>query len=133
MEGKDILDEGLTISAPGRVTLTIVVARDGGQIDGAVLDRDGKPVAGATVVLVPEAKKRSRADLFRQFETDQHGRYQIKAVPPGEYKLFAWDDVEPGIWWDPDFLAIYEKNAEPVAIKPGAREVVKLPAMVLRE
>ena len=132
-EGKDILDEGLMISAPGKVSLAIVVARDGGQIDGVVLDGDGKPVAGATVVLVPDARKRSRADLFRQFETDQYGRYQIKNIPPGEYKLFAWDDVEPGIWWDSDFLASYEKNAALVAVKKGAREVIDLRAMNLRE
>jgi hypothetical protein len=35
----------------------------------------------------------------------------METVPPGSYKLFAWDDVEPGIWWDPDFLKNYEDKA----------------------
>jgi hypothetical protein len=41
-------------------------------------------------------------------------------VPPGEHRIFTWDDVEPGIWFDPEFLKKYEKAAEPVTI--GARQ-----------
>jgi len=125
-DGKDILDEGLTISAPAKVALEIVLARDGGQLEGVVLDKEEKPVPGATVVLIPDPKLRSHVDLFRESKTDQHGRYIIPNVRPGEYTMFAWDDVEPGAWWDPDFFKDYEKKGEPVTVKAAGHAAVRL-------
>jgi hypothetical protein len=48
----DVLRGGLTVSGAGKISLEIVLAPDGGQIDGVVLDKDDKPMAGATVILV---------------------------------------------------------------------------------
>ena len=81
-----------------------------------------KPAAGAIIVLVPEGEKRSRAYLFRQVETDQNGRFQMKTIPPGSYKLFAWDDVEDDIWFDTEFLKRFEDKGQSIAVK--AKEVV---------
>jgi hypothetical protein len=122
LEDKNIADEGLTISGGGRVQLEIVAGKDGAELEGAVTRKDGQPVPGAIVVLVPEPGLRVHPSLFRQSESDQSGRFQFKTVPPGTYFLFAWDDVEPGIWWDPEFLKNYEARGERVTLKPGAHE-----------
>jgi hypothetical protein len=45
---------------------------------------------------------------------------------PGNYKLFAWEDVEPEAWEDSDFLKDYEKLGEKVVLEPGARASVDL-------
>jgi hypothetical protein len=123
--GRDVLAEGMTISGPGSEPLDIVLGSDGGRVDGVVLDADDKPVAGATVVLVPEAKLRSRASRFRQTETDQYGRYELKDIPPGDYRLFAWEDVELGIWYDPEFLKAVESKGQVVTIQPNGHESSK--------
>ena len=102
--------------------LDIVAGKDGAELEGAVTRKDGQPVPGAIVVLVPEPRLRVHPSLFRQSESDQSGRFQFKTVPPGTYFLFAWDDVEPGILWDPEFLKNYEARGERVALKPGAYE-----------
>ncbi len=62
----DVLRDGLIVSEPGKTTLEIVLAADGGQIDGVALDKDDKPVAGATVLLVPEPVFRGRRDLLQR-------------------------------------------------------------------
>jgi protocatechuate 3,4-dioxygenase beta subunit len=124
--GRNVLDEGLTISEPGKVALEIVLAHEGGQLDGVVLGADDKPVAGAVIVLAPDARRRSRTDLFQQTETDQYGRFSMDGITPGDYKLFAWDDVEPGIWWDPDFLKKFEAHAESVTIAAKAKATAKV-------
>jgi len=126
IEGRNIFDEGLTVSAPAKIALEIVLARDGGRLEGVVLDKEEKPVPGATVVLIPDPKLRSRPDLFREAKTDQNGRYLIPNIRPGEYSVFAWDDVAPGAWWDPDFFKDYEKKGEPVTIKVSGHAAVKL-------
>jgi len=114
----DILDAGLTIDQPGTVAVEITLASDLGKLDGGV-----QASSFATVVLIPS--KRNRTDLFKQTATDQYGRYEFNFVPPGDYKLFAWDDVEPGAWFDPDFLKDFEKYGEPVTIPPNGHSSVQ--------
>lgn len=126
LDGRDIFEDGLTITGPGKLPLEIVVTKTAGEVDGAVVDKDGMPVPGATVVLIPEARLRTHPDLFLQVQADQAGRYEIKGVPPGNYKVFSWDDVEPGIWWDPDFLRGFEAKGEAVKVSAEGREEVPL-------
>lgn len=126
VEGKDITEEGLTVSGGGKVPLEIVVGKDAGEVEGSVADKDGKAVEGATVVLVPEPRLRSHSTLFRRAESDQTGHFDMKLVAPGTYKLFAWDDVEPGIWWDQDFLKNYESKGQDVTLKPRGHESAAL-------
>ena len=120
-ENVDVLEEGLRVR-PGKVPLEVVLSHNAASLDGIAQDGDGKPVAGATVVLVPESSRRSRADLLRDVHTDQHGRYEITAVPPGEYKLFAWNDVEPGIWFDPEFMKGVEAKGQEVKLSAKGHE-----------
>jgi protocatechuate 3,4-dioxygenase beta subunit len=115
-EQTDVLQEGLTVSRPGKLPVEIVLAHDAASVEGKVQDKDDQPVSGATVVLIPETKLRSRHDLFQKASTDQFGRYQFKTVTPGAYKLFIWPDVEEGIWFDPDFLKDFEAQGQSVTI-----------------
>ena len=97
-----------------------------GSVAGVVQDAYDKPALGTTVVLVPEPRLRGRIDLFQSASTDQSGRYEFKGIPPGEYKVFAWDDVEPGIWHDPEVLRKYEKGGEPVTVRARQKESITL-------
>jgi hypothetical protein len=115
----DLLNDGLTIDQPGSVAVEITLASDGGNLDGAVLDKDQRPQPAATVVLIPS--RRNRVDLFETTTTDQYGHYEFNPVPPGDYKLFAWGDPEPGSWFDPEFLKDFEKSGEPVMVQPNGR------------
>jgi hypothetical protein len=123
--GRDILADGLIITGPGKVSLDVGVAPDGGKLEGVVVDKDDKPVGGATVVLIPETKFRSRNDRYFQTETDQFGRFDIDGIA-GDYKAFAWDDVEPGIWRDADFVKSVESKGEKVTLKTGGHETARL-------
>jgi hypothetical protein len=122
----DVLRDGLTVSEPGKISLEIVLAPDGGQINGVVLGKDDKPVGGATVVLVPEPALRGRSDRFADSFTDQNGRYQFENVAPGDYKVFAWDDIEPGSWFAPDFFRDIESGGEPVNLNAKGHESARL-------
>jgi hypothetical protein len=67
-----------------------------------------------------------RADLFKSTTSDQHGHYEFTAITPGDYKLFAWEDIEPNSWNDPGFLKDYEKQSEKTTLEPKARATVSL-------
>jgi hypothetical protein len=40
--------------------------------------------------------------------------------------LFAWEDVDPGAWFNAQFLANYERNATPVQFVEGQHMTVDL-------
>jgi hypothetical protein len=122
----DVLRDGLTVSEAGKIPLEIVLAPEGGQIGGVVLDKDDKPVAGATVLLVPEPPFRGRHDRFENISTDQNGHYEFENVAPGDYRVFAWDDIEPGAWFDPDFLRDIESKGEAVKLTAQGHETAKV-------
>jgi len=125
-DGRDIQDEGLTIAGPGKVSLEITLGKDGGRVDGIVADKNGRPVPGATVVLVPEASRRSHSDLFQNVEADQQGHYKIETIPPGKYQLFAWEEDEDNVWMDPDFLITREGQGQPVEIGAHSHQTANL-------
>lgn len=42
---------------------------------------------------------------------------RCKAIAPGAYKLFAWEDVETGAYKDPEFLKAFEALGERTTIR----------------
>lgn len=121
LSGVNVLEEGLNLSGPVRDTLELVLSPRGGRVEGAVLTQEGQPFGGARVVLVPEPPRRQRTELYKTAATDQYGRFTLRGVPPGEYKLFAWEEVETGAYQDPDFLRPYEERGKAVRVEEGAR------------
>ncbi len=114
----DVLRNGFTANPGERVELEIVLGSDGGQIQGIVSDPNDKPVLGATVVLIPnDPSLRSREDYTWDAVTDQAGHFELKNIAPGDYKLFAWDDIEPGDWFDPQVISGVEAKGQPVIVK----------------
>lgn len=115
----DVIADRLQVPA-GAVALDIVLAADGSRIEGSV------PEASGAVVVALTPKNRERFDRFTATTTDQYGRYVFVDVPPGEYKLFAWDDVGENEWLDPDFLKRYESQGVAVTAAPRGSQSVDL-------
>jgi protocatechuate 3,4-dioxygenase beta subunit len=98
-------------------TLEIVLSANGGQVDGVVVNEKGQPVNNAVVVLIPDVRRREDSGLFKNTTTDEKGQFAMRGIGPGNYKLFAWDDIESGMWWDTKFLSRYEEKGEEVTIQ----------------
>ncbi len=130
-DGVDVFADGLNIVEGSKPAIEIVLAPEGGQVSGVALDKDYKPAAGVTVLLVAEPKLRLRSDSFHETTTDQNGRYRFENIRPGDYKVFAWEDLERNSWFDPDFLKDVESKGEPVTLAANgqaAAQVHILPA-----
>jgi hypothetical protein len=85
-----------------------------------------RPQAGATVVLVPDTFLRQRSTLYKTVTTDSEGRFHFETIAPGDYKVFAWEDVDRGAWEDPNFLRQIEARGRPLALRDGGTEVVQI-------
>ncbi|MFY9844066.1 MAG: carboxypeptidase regulatory-like domain-containing protein [Terriglobales bacterium] len=138
--GRDI---ATGFAASGPATLDLVVSTKGGVVEGNVTEkkRDGDtdslnndhPVANATVVAVPEEKYRKLPDRFGVGSTDQGGRFTIRGLAPGGYTLYAWQDLEDGVWRDADFLKSQEATGTAVKVEEGSDQRVELRLIVLSE
>jgi hypothetical protein len=116
---RDVLNEGLLVDGPEEGRLEIVLGMNGGSILGSVYSARREPVARATVVAVPDAQRRGRADLYKVATTESSGGFELQGLAPGSYELFAWDTVEPGAWQDPDFIRAHAGLGRPVRIDGG--------------
>lgn len=124
----DVLLSGYdaTNGAPG--PLSVVLSPNAGQVSGTVQNpATQQPAPGASVVLIPQEKE--RRDVFNFYKTsttDQFGNFTIKTVTPGEYKVFAWEDLELGAYMDPEFVKSVESTSEAVSVKESGKPAVQL-------
>jgi len=126
--GQDVPEDGvdITAAAPLEVTLRATAA----EVDSAVIDKDGKPVPGAIVALIP---KDGPASQIRSQSADENGVVTMKGLKPGEYKLLAWEDVPWGAYQDPEFLKPFESRAQAVKLDDSAKQAVQLKAIPAEE
>jgi len=126
--GKEKLGEPFDYSAEGTADLQVFLGTDGGAFDAKVA-RDDKPVADATVVLLPEDASRRNPESTRSEETDDAGHVAFKDVPPGDYLAIAWEKVEEGDWFDPAVVKAAGSNAVKVTIGPKDNQHLDLKAI----
>jgi len=110
----------------GPVTLTLVLASDFGEVKGAVKDEKGEPVPRVRVTAIPIGDDLGRMDISRFAFTNEKGAYTIERLPPGDYKMFAWDKVDTGAPQDPDFRKPYEKQGKEIHLKSAGHETADL-------
>jgi len=130
LDSIDLLSEPLLISAPTSATLSIVLSSKAGQIDGTLVNEQSRPLPGLQTVLIPD-QSRNRIDLYKTAVTDQNGHFTIRGITPGEYKIFAWEAMEPFAYFDSDFVRQSEQRGKPVSISEASKvtaEVKVIPA-----
>jgi protocatechuate 3,4-dioxygenase beta subunit len=100
-------------------SLDILLGTDAARVDGVVLDAGHGPVAGVMVLLAPDERKAVRR--FATAKTDSYGHYVFKSVAPGDYRLFCFDVLEDGVYFDPGFLPAREVAGEALQAGPKAQ------------
>ena len=126
MGNTDVLDGGLHIIGPPDNLLEIVIGANAGTLHGSAMTTRQDPAANRAIVLVPDLRLRHQSDLYKSVFTDSSGRFRITGITPGDYKLFAFDEVESGAWEDPDFLRNYEGQGKSVHVNEGTDEDIPL-------
>ena len=86
-DSANVLDSGLTVR-PGRDTaLELVMSTPAVRVEGVVVNADSLPAVGVYVVLIPDAPHRQEEWKYRQETTDQNGRFTLRGIALGGYKV----------------------------------------------
>ncbi|HEY2381052.1 MAG TPA: carboxypeptidase regulatory-like domain-containing protein [Terriglobia bacterium] len=123
--GIDALNPPFHIDA-GAGELDIAVSSNSGSLDAIVFDDKQSPIPDATIVLVPEPPKRNRTDLYDALGTDATGHAHLTGLAPGDYRIFAWDDIPADAWQDSDFIRPYESRGILIHVLEGNADTVQL-------
>jgi hypothetical protein len=117
----DALNQPLVISNSMQgSSLEVVISPNPGQIDGVVSDDKLQPMAGVQAVLIPD-KNRDRIELFKSTTTDQTGRFTLRSISPGDYKVFAWEALENFAYFDPELIKQVESQGKLIHVNESSK------------
>jgi protocatechuate 3,4-dioxygenase beta subunit len=122
----EVGDDGIDLSSGTAGPIQITLSTEGAEVRGNVTGEDGNAMPGVTVVLVPDSRRISQ---FHNTLTDQKGMFDFKNLPPGDYKLLAWEELEPNQFQNPEFLDKYISKAETVSLTANDKKVFSLKAI----
>lgn len=120
--GLEIGNREFEIAGGAAPEMAILLSTEAGQVTGRVKGPAG-PVPEATVVIAGGNGE------FRNATTAEDGSFAIGGLAPGEYKFYAWEDVETGAWQEREFLNRYANRA--LTITAGAGKATNLLAGVI--
>ena len=78
------------------------------------------------MVAIPDAPHRDNEWRYRAELTDQNGRFLLRGMVPGEYRIFSWDSDIDLNWYDAGQLKPYESKGVPLSVAAGDRKTVQL-------
>jgi Carboxypeptidase regulatory-like domain len=122
----DILAGATHLEATPRNVLEMIVSPNAATVEAVITDVDGRPVQDARAVLIPDAPLRQRFDLYQSAMTDAAGLVRFEGVSPGEYKVFAWQDIDENAWQNVEVLRVFEDRATAVELVGTSRVTVRV-------
>jgi hypothetical protein len=118
----------VTGSAPD--PLEIVIGAKGGSVDGVVHAGRERVVPSAIVVLLPDLSLRqTRLDLFKDTVSAADGKFHFDGIAPGTYRIFAWEDIRSGDWYDPDFMKTQEFSGVEIRFNEADMKELDVPVI----
>jgi hypothetical protein len=121
---QEVVDTGINLISPTEgMNVEIVLGTNPGALEGRVLNDQKQPIDGAIVGLIPAATtaRGFRTDMYKTALSDSTGRFAVANLPPGEYKVFSWEDVDRNALIDADFMRQYETLGTVIRVNEGER------------
>lgn len=124
--GQDTLDFPFEVKPNQNVGNAIVTFSDRmTELSGTLTDSRGAPATDYTIIVFPADQAywtaSSRRLATARPATD--GRFTMRTLPPGDYRLATVVDPEPGAWTDPAYLEQLEPVSMSLKLMPGEKKI----------
>ncbi len=95
------------------------------ELSGTLQDATGQPTSDFTIIVFPSDKRYwlPQARRIQSARPATDGRFSFRNLPPGDYRMTAVTDVEPGEWYDPSFLSQLTAASIPFTLNPGEQKM----------
>jgi len=123
--GVDALTQKVSIGSASSDSLEIALSTKSGQLTGVVTDLDRRPLPAVEAILIPEGSVR-RPDRYKSSKTDETGRFLIRGIAPGDYRIYAWESIERFRYFDEEFVRQFERFGKSVRIEEGFRGTIEV-------
>jgi hypothetical protein len=123
--GRDTLDFPLEVRMGEPVSdLVVTVVPRLAEIAGQLQHDASRPATGFTVIVFPADQQywTPQARRIQAVRPAIDGRFSVRNLPGGEYRLVAVTDVESGQWFDPAFLKELLAGSMSVVLAEGERK-----------
>src|SRR5262249_40414061 len=114
-----VFDSGFDVSKEPPAPLQVILRSGAGIAEGVVRDSGGKPVDNAIVVVLPTESRRLNRALYKTSTSDALGRYSVRGIAPGNYKVYAWKGISGGEFYNSRFLTKYEFRGKSITVTQG--------------
>jgi beta-lactamase regulating signal transducer with metallopeptidase domain len=114
----------------GTRQLQIVVTDRRSAVTGLVVDRNGRPLSGYSVVLFPEDETRwtPSSRFLMEARSSQTGQFNLKDVAPGSYLAVALQTLPFRAWTNPDTLVLLQPIATRLQVVEGEQKAISIRA-----
>ena len=121
----DIRNDGIVDIHGVAAPLEITLSSGAGSIRGVVEAAGGQLPPRADVVLVPQFSRRANPLFYDRTGIDADGRFKFEGIAPGEYKVFAFEQLQATAEQNPSFIARYETLGQSVTVNSGSSTEVR--------
>jgi hypothetical protein len=122
---RDVTDEPFDMKSGEELTGIEVVLTDRvTRVSGQINDAKGAIADGTVIIFAAQSNKWfERSRWIKATRPDQQGRYEVMALPAGEYLAVALDYVQEGVWNDPEFLAPLVERSQKFVLREDGQSV----------
>jgi len=124
LAGREMPDATLDLNYGGG-QVDVVLAPAAGDLTGTVQNARGEPAASVQVTAVPVSGS-LRRDMNKLVTTDASGNFTLHGLPPGDYKIFVWEQVDANAWMDRDYRQPFENLAASAKVQESTSPTVTL-------
>ena len=140
--GTDLQRQPLVVGLGGATPpIEITVRDDGAQVEGTIEGTTSTEVRRAgfnspgqllgNVYFVPIADSGGQ---FSEAWVSQDGKFQLQQLPPGAYRVLAFDRQQPDLEYASDeVMGQYDSKTKVIRVAPGQKEHLRLPLITASE
>jgi hypothetical protein len=127
LQGRDdILDRGIVkVAQTSPDSLEALIQTPASTIRGTVLASPEQLAGGIMVTVVPEEGRHENLSLYKR-AIAINGTFSIAGVPPGKYRVLAWERIPDGAEQNAEFMEAYRSRGIEVLATAGSTSLIEV-------